>query len=147
MREILFRGRSLEDGEWKYGYLSQYIDVNDRTITQISPIYHECRSEYSPLPPIYDVDEQTVGQYIGVKDCNGRRIFEGDITESEHGYRHLVVFGSAVLKSIRYCALINHIMDMNNLPHNIKGLGITKFKRSIIGNIYDNPELLKGGKQ
>jgi uncharacterized phage protein (TIGR01671 family) len=139
MREILFRGRSLEDGEWKYGYLSQYIDVNDRTITQISPIYHECRSEYSPLPPIYDVDEQTVGQYTGYKDSRGKRIFEGDIIKIDDHYIYTVGYNDdyTMFDLQDEDAVFWHICTALS--------GTDKYE--VIGNIHDNPELLKGGKQ
>jgi uncharacterized phage protein (TIGR01671 family) len=110
MREILFRGKQA-DGMWVYGDL--LFDI------------------------AYPVDPSTIGQFTGLTDKNGKRIFEGDILDC--GDRIVYVKwhekrGQWDSEFIRYV-------------HELSSNGITpvewKFRAEKIGNIHDNPELLK----
>ena len=67
MREILFRGKRLDDGEWVYGFYSNTKGEDGR--------FHYIQNENS----VVLVDPSTVGQYTGITDKNGNKIFEGDI--------------------------------------------------------------------
>lgn len=69
-REIKFRGKRLDNGEWVYGYYVKYNDYSDN-------IHESIIDEYGYM---YDVDLATVGQYTGLKDKNSNaRIFDGDL--------------------------------------------------------------------
>ena len=120
MREILFRGKRLDNGEWVEGF---YIcDTGDGTceICDINSVTGH-RVEIAPA---------TVGQYTGLYDTNGEPIFEGDIVEAEGEfgkieYREYEAMFQAVFDG--WCVDFDHFRGSNV---------------EVIGNIHDNPELL-----
>jgi uncharacterized phage protein (TIGR01671 family) len=135
MREILFRAKNIEKDEWAEGYFAWFtINTGEQVPVIIAP-YHFGDKELHYT----HVDASTVRQYIGTYDCNGERIFEGDIIESVSGFRHHVVYDTdtASFKAARGGVLMGDITRTR----------IARFELKVIGNIHDNPELLKGGKQ
>lgn len=134
MREILFRGKQTDNGEWVEGYL--YITHNGEH--EISVYNGKVNIERCT----HEVDQSTVGQYTGLNDKNGKRIFEGDIVE---GHCH-----SAWSHSLQRCDIAygrdgfearNHIEGLDSDYYTYRVL----FSKDVvvIGNIYDNPELLE----
>ena len=134
MREILFRGKRLDNREWVEGYL--YITHNGEH--EISVYNKEVNIERWT----HEVDPSTVGQYTGLNDKNGKRIFEGDIVE---GHCH-----SAWSHRLQRCDIAygrygfearNHIDGVDSDYYTYRVL----FSKDvvIIGNIHDNPELLE----
>lgn len=134
-RDYEFRGKRVDTGKWVYGYYFE-------SFTGISYIL-VCHDHILGMTEFYEVDPTTVGQYTGLKDKNGVQIYKGDIVRTfirvythqdiENGIAYLVAWST---NSFRW------------IIKNIKGefSFISKFdkdKFEIIGNIHDNPELLK----
>ena len=127
IREVIFRGKRTDNGEWVKGYLY---------ITHIGA--HEIGSydaEINIERLTFDVIPETVGQYTGLTDKNGKRIFEGDIVS-------LVKHDSLIYKVV-YVPCRYELVNSKGV--NCFVLDIYKSENiEVIGNIHDNPELLGG---
>ena len=123
MREILFRGKS--GSKWAYGDLWH---LNDGRVT--------IRKDGEIFP--YEVIPDTVGQYTGLTDKNGNRIFEGDIVNDEQsGYNYFIKW----FPEYACFALAN---KNGHIEFGCDELEIFLDDLVVIGNIHDNPDLLKG---
>lgn len=123
MRDIIFRGKRLDNGEWVYGSLLlignlAYIYVGD-----------SCPSEVNFEYEFIDVDPATVGQYTGLKDRYGDRIWEGDLVK--HGDEVSEVFFDTE----------NSCFDFKTSNDPFAAQFSCDYE--ILGNIHDNPDLLK----
>lgn len=124
MREILFRGKSF-GGVWEYGV----------------PVFCGVNNELAFMKQMHSYDHQvmpeTVGQFTGLTDMNGKKIFEGDLVKAER-----ICNGDAWVGNVVWwngCFAIQGVKD-KNVP------AIDLFREyEVIGNIHDNPELLNGG--
>ena len=127
-REILFRGWNKKNKRWIYGYYFTY-----RGNHFISP-----DDKVNPLDTYKDyvVDADTVGQYTGLTDAKGKRIFEGDIIESG-GYKHVIQYYE---REARYKALLDGIQSSSC---GIEQQWIDEHKKVVIGNVHENKELIK----
>ena len=131
MREILFRGKWKNSGEWVYGNLFNP-DKAD-TPTQI------CIGTYIART-CYEIDPETVGQYTGLTDRNGRKIFEGDIVVFAD------FFDDKIHRGVVYWCDLAFWFDCTETEgdEGIYSLAyISVNVLEVIGNIYDNPELLE----
>lgn len=133
-REILFRGKAInrcegmkyrtnyKNGDWVYGLISKpYCERFPNLSAEMTNT-----SGFSGI----EVDYTTIGQYTDLTDRNGVRIFEGDILEALSGNRGYVVFEHGAF--MKLC-------DPKDMP-----LLIATDVNAVIGNIHDNPELMKG---
>lgn len=131
MREILFRGKRKDNGKWAYGYL--YIRNDGQyEISFYSKYFDSERFTYDVIP-------ETVGQYIGLTDKNGKKIFEGDILRrAYHPHEDVAIEWSD--GSFRFRE-VNKPKDYGYSCVCCIQNAVSRLK--IIGNIYDNPELLE----
>ena len=128
MREILFRGKF--GNEWKYGFLS----IEPKGLVIKEPYKNESSN-------VWHIDADTVGQYTGLTDKNGTKIFEGDIVRTKkYGkiVRHCNVNDYDTFKVIYAPAIFR--IENKYRGFNLVGYG-TDYE--VIGNIHDNPELLE----
>lgn len=135
MREILFRGKTLEyengniKREWVYG--SYYKD-------DIGDCIKELPSAVST--PTHFIDIETLGQYTGLKDKNGKRIFEGDILKivDDEGNTD---FSDGGVGNVEFAYGLWYV---SGKPQNGLWDLLQAYYCEVIGNIHDNPELLGG---
>lgn len=130
MRDILFRAKRIDNGEWVYGY---YIKTRDYLDNRETHLIIGIDSTAFPANEITDANEvnlETLGQYTGFTDKNGAKIFEDDIC---HFYGGECYSGSW---EINYTGKIE--IDADSLWY----LDNAEFVE-VIGNVYDNFELLE----
>lgn len=138
MREILFRGKKTGFNEWVRGFITSPCEKTMCVLKQINPNIE------------WYVDAETVGQYTGLTDKNGTKIFEGDIGKDRGGNIHIVKYGRFTPKNFYrmfgYDTTIS-IYGLHTVCDEGECLLPTNHTLEIIGNIHDNPELLKGGER
>ncbi len=141
-REILFRGKRTDNGEWTHGYLFRIWEKA-----------YICWGTVNDIPDMKEVDPETVCQYTGLTDKNGRKIFEGDIiNDIDYGIMKCIyLHGSSVTNLRRQStALIMKCIYLHGsfVWYKEDGSKIERMRDipviEVIGNIFDNPELLEG---
>jgi uncharacterized phage protein (TIGR01671 family) len=143
MKTIKFRGRD-ERGYWHIGWLVEtndggiYIAENDEGWTDDG--FHN--DDFSGW---YNVLEKTIGQFTGLLDKNGKEIYEGDIVKFTKWDGKLVK-GLVKWDDSNPCMCIEFKTEYKQTDWEYDFIKCGTMKIEVIGNIHDNPELLKGGK-
>lgn len=134
MRDILFRGKRIDNGEWVYGDLLSIPTENKTNII-----------EKDPYGINYKVIPETVGQYTGLTDKNGKKIFEGDILKCLTDD-----FVGTVIYNKNTASFIVEIKNSNSEFFHYSSLNKGDITRPLqlqetesVGNIHDNAELLE----
>ena len=138
MREILFRAKAInrnkgyhrtkyKNGDWVYGLITKLYDERFENLPA------EMTNEYGVSG--IDIDHKTIGQYTGLTDKNGQKIFEGDIIScyspfGQNDFRNKIIGWSETFLSW--------------MAENEPLYGDKQQTYEVVGNIHDNPELLKG---
>ena len=147
----LFRGKEKDSGKWIYGDLRHISDGHGGYILCIVDNTNGRNNDVTGV----EVLPETVGQYTGLTDKNGVRIFEGDILDvsSDVAYGGVAVhrLGYFVVEFHNGCFMKSALDDPQlSFFDNAKRKGLYHFISTdihkIVGNIHDNPELLKGGE-
>ena len=132
MREILFRGKRVDNGEWVYGLLCR-----------VGNTYANIRRMDTKV--LYSVLTNTIGQFTGLTDKNGRKIFEGDILKIYPDCDYCEDYSISTVYSYNGVLCVDYRGD----DFDSTALGFINDVNDdadfeIIGNIYDNPELVGG---
>lgn len=142
MREILFRGKRIDNGEWvSSGNIITFNDEGEGKLFFIPGKNEKCVCTHDEQDNIvafhtgafYKVAPSTVGQFTGLNDCNGKRIFEGDVIKIKIADGS---FHNAVIS-------FRNGYFTNSLSTYVGGLVVIAQDCEVIGNIHDNPELMR----
>ena len=128
MRTIKFRGRFIYGKEWFQG------DLEYKRADNIAVIHTYDKDGYYIRK--YHVDPDTIGQFTSLYDCDGKEIFEGDILDF-----------NGIKVEVRFVRGVFAFLANGDLDNELCGDCRTDMFAKVIGNIHDNPELLKGGKK
>ena len=127
MREILFRGKRIDNGEWVYGSILQTDNWSE--ISVVTDYYGSMYEPPSCEVDSYEVIPETVGQFTGLTDKNGKKMFEGDIVRADNGHISEITFHFGAFRCYCQCHDTFNTLWNDTL--------------TVIGNIHDNVELLK----
>ena len=136
MREILLRGKRTINGDWVYG---DFVHGNERKSLRDSIFVYD--SETQSFND-YEINPSTLGQYTGLTDKNGKRIFEGDILGSRYDYLYP---DNVAVEVVKWFCNSWVIQEGDHLPTMLEEDEIMPYSE-VIGNVHDNKELWGGNE-
>lgn len=139
MRESLFRGKRVDDGMWVEGSLIQALveESREKNVVKLRPA---CFIRFFDGSLCYEVEEDTVGQYTGLKDRNGKEIFEGDIVLKK-------TYNGKKLFPVTFGGGMFHCGFGGGSSTALHRYSLEDRQIEVVGNIHDNPDLIDGGWQ
>lgn len=156
MREILFKAKRIDNGEWVEGLIwKKKYNTNK--------IFISCFPDEDDNEEAYVVDSKTICQYTGLTDKNGTKIWENDVLRGHGNPNDLakVVFGEFAVIEVESLEKVDGVIGWHTeviptdalskcepfcLPMPLTDFYIKHCEWEVIGSIFDNPELLKAGE-
>ena len=153
-REILFKAKRIDNGEWVEGYL-----MDENYINAPFNDYDACGRFDDPI----EIDPDTICQYTGMTDKNGQKIWENDVLRGHGNEKDLskAVFGGFYVIDVETLEIVDSVVGWHtevietdeiskcepfNLPMPLTEFYINRSEYEVIGNIFDNPELVGGAE-
>lgn len=135
MREILFRGKRIDNSEWIEGDL-KHDDLDFDTDIVYIYFHNKIEGRYETA----EVDPATIGQFTGLHDKHRKRIFEGDIVKVHDAYKQYIEPNNEFTGVVEF----DNASFLINQDDCVKHYRWMDYECEVVSNIHDNPELLKG---
>ena len=147
MREILFRGKRIDNGEWVVGLVVKDFECYGQKDEHTYIVTHEYPSGCYGGDIYIEVIPETVGQYTGLTDKNGKKIFEGDICRFRECSKGDMCWIGKVHYKYQQFLISGGKNKECDCPFIIPMSRLSSERIEVMGNIHDNPELLEGGAE
>ena len=161
MREILFKAKRLDNGEWVEGYYLNIAKINHFICT--GKIKLDGALKGIIAPEMYEIDPDTLCQYTGITDKSGQKIWENDVLRGHGDEKDLskAVFGGFYVIDVETLEIVDSVVGWHtevietdeiskcepfNLPMPLTEFYINRSEYEVIGNIFDDPELVGGAE-
>ena len=161
MREILFKAKRLDNGEWVEGYYLNIAKINHFICT--GKIKLDGALKGIIAPEMYEIDPDTLCQYTGITDKSGQKIWENDVLRGHGNEKDLskAVFGGFYVIDVETLEIVDSVVGWHtevietdeiskcepfNLPMPLTEFYINRSEYEVIGNIFDDLELVGGAE-